>query len=81
VAADKIVDGKAIRMGTGEWEYDKVRKTIVNTQQGRVWRLTVKGNRMEGTLTVADQTIFRRVSLERAESLEIRIKGINYVFI
>jgi hypothetical protein len=67
VTADKIVDGKVITMGTLEFEYDKAQKTIVNERQGRVWRLTVKGNTMEGTLTEADQTVFRRVSLERSE--------------
>jgi hypothetical protein len=68
ITADKIVDGKVITMGGGwEWDYDKAQKTIVSAQQGRVWRLTVKGNTMEGTLTVADQTVFRRVSLERSE--------------
>jgi hypothetical protein len=68
VTADKIVDGKLITMGRGwEWEYDKAKKTIVSARQGRVWRLTIKGNTMEGTLTEANQTVFRRVSLKRSE--------------
>jgi hypothetical protein len=68
ITADKIVDDKAITMGRGwEWEYDKTQKTIVSAQQGRVWRLNVKGNSMEGTLTEADQTVFRWVSLKRSE--------------
>jgi hypothetical protein len=65
VTADKIVNGRAITMGTLPFKYDKNKKTIVCEYEQGVWTLAVKGNKMEGTLTRPDQTVFRRVTLER----------------
>jgi hypothetical protein len=68
ITADKIVNGKAISMGAAlEFNYDPAQKTIVCEIQPGVWKLTVKGNAMEGTLTLHDQTVFRRVTLEPSE--------------
>jgi hypothetical protein len=65
IQADKIVDGKAVTMGTGEWRHDRDRHTLEwHTGQG-VWLLTISGNRMEGTLTLADKTVFRKMMLEK----------------
>lgn len=68
VTADKIVNGKTITMGTSDWEFDKTTTSITWKTNGGVWQLTATGNRMNGTLTLTDQTVFRRVSLERADS-------------
>jgi hypothetical protein len=67
VRADKIVNGRTITMGTLPFKYDKAQKTIVCEYRQGVWRLTVKENSMEGSLTTPDGTIFRRVKLERSE--------------
>jgi hypothetical protein len=65
IQADKIIDGKAVTMGTGEWQHDRDRHTLEwRTGQG-VWLLTISGNRMEGTLTLADKTVFRKMMLEK----------------
>jgi len=67
VSADKIVDGKAINMGRGKYAYDRTKGTLVNEKDGRVWRFTVKGNSMTGTLTMPDKTLYRRVTLRKEE--------------
>jgi len=67
VSADKIVDGKAINMGRGEYAYDRTNGTLMNENDGRMWRFTVKGNSMTGTLTMPDKTLYRRVTLRKEE--------------
>jgi hypothetical protein len=69
VSADKIVDGKAINMGGGNYIYDRKSGTLLNENEGRVWRFTVKGNSMTGTLTMPDKTIYRRVTLRDLQVL------------
>jgi hypothetical protein len=68
VTADKIVNGQSITMGTGDWDYDKSKKTITWKNKVGVWKLSVDGDTMKGTLTLADRTVFRRVSLQRSGS-------------
>ena len=65
ISADKIVDGKAINMGTGDYTYNRSNGTLLNETEGRVWKFTVKGNAMEGTLTMPDKTVYRRVTLKK----------------
>jgi hypothetical protein len=66
--ADKIVDGNAVRMGTLEFRYnDDERELTCKYAQG-IWRLKVNGDSMDGTLTRADNTVFRRVTLRRERS-------------
>jgi hypothetical protein len=66
VTADKIVNGKSITMGTGDWVYDKTKKTITWKSKVGVWKLSVDGDTMKGTLTLTDRMVFRRVSLQRS---------------
>jgi hypothetical protein len=65
VQADKIVDGKAITMGSGEWEYDDAAKTLVMGSPQRLWRLMLDGDQIEGTLTLSDGTAFRKMRLRK----------------
>ena len=65
ITADKIVNGKTINMGTLEFQYDPAQKTIICENERGVWKLTSKGNTLEGTLTLPDRTVLRRVTLER----------------
>ena len=65
VSADKIVDGKAVNMGSGTYSYDKKTATLLNERDGWIWRLKVEGDRITGTLKKPDNTVFRRVTLER----------------
>jgi hypothetical protein len=65
VRADKIVDGKAITMGTGPWTWNSNGQTLMMEWRGQIWLMSMHGDRMEGTLTRADKTVFRRMSLTR----------------
>ena len=67
IQADKIVSGKAITMGTGQWRHDRARHTLEWRTPQQVWLLKITGNRIEGTLTLADGTVFRNVTLEKHE--------------
>jgi len=65
VIAGKIVDGKEIVMGSGEWKYDAQKHTLEwEISGGGVLKLTVDGNKMEGALTVRG-TLYRRISLKK----------------
>jgi hypothetical protein len=65
IQADKIVDGKPITMGTGEWQYDRGRQTLEWRMPQRVWLLNVNGNSIEGTLKLADGTVVRKMTLKK----------------
>jgi hypothetical protein len=65
IRADKIVDGKAITMGTGPWQHDRRQHTLELSAPQRVWLLKITGNHIEGTLTLADKTVFRKMALAK----------------
>jgi len=65
IQADKIVDGKPITMGSGQWLYHRTKHTLELTAPERVWELNIVGTHIEGTLTLADKSIFRRMILDR----------------
>jgi hypothetical protein len=65
IQADKLVDGKAVTMGAGQWQYDRKQHRLEWSTPKQVWLLKIAGNRMEGTLTLADKTIFRKMTLEK----------------
>lgn len=65
IQADKIVDGKPITMGTGEWHYDRVRSTLEWRMPKQVWLLKIISSRIEGTLKLTDGTVLRNIMLEK----------------
>ncbi|PYS52918.1 MAG: hypothetical protein DMF68_00675 [Acidobacteria bacterium] len=70
ITADKIVNGKPETMGVLDFKYDKEKSTLVNeftnSRYHAVWELMVKGDTMEGTLTLLpDKTIVRRVKVKK----------------
>jgi hypothetical protein len=65
VTAEKIVNGKAINMGTLEFHYDQAQHMLVCEYPQGVWRFKLNGGNMEGTLTRPGNTIFRRVTLRK----------------
>jgi hypothetical protein len=62
---DKIVDGKPVTMGTLDYKYDKEKGTLVHEDARGIWKFTVKGNKMEGTLTLPTGVLYRRISLTK----------------
>lgn len=67
IQADKIVDGKPINMGAGEWTYDKSTRTLRCEIPQGTWKLVVTGDAMDGTLTVPDNVVFRKVHVSRSK--------------
>ena len=66
-SADKIVDGKAVNMGTLEFQYVVDEQVLVCKYAQGVWRLSVDGGKMEGTLTRPDGSLFRRLLLHKTQ--------------
>jgi hypothetical protein len=62
---DKIADGKPVTMGTLDYTFDKEKGTLTHEDSRSVWKFTVKGNKMEGTLTIPTKVIYRKISLTK----------------
>ena len=60
-----IVDGKTITMGQGPWAWDAKQQTLTFGPKERVCLISLHEDRLDATLTLADGTIFRRMSLTR----------------
>ena len=69
VTGSKIVDGKEIVMGTAEWKYDAETHTLEADISGGRFRFVVDGDKMDGTLSLRDNTVYRRVHLVRQAGL------------
>jgi hypothetical protein len=65
ISADKIVNGKAIHMGSLEFQYDQPSQSWVCQYPQGVWRLKVAGAKLNGTLTQPDGTLFRKIALRK----------------
>jgi len=65
IHASKIVNGAPVTMGEGPWKFDRSSGTLEWRTTRQVWLLKVADDRIEGTLTLADQTVFRKMSLKR----------------
>ncbi|MEW6130451.1 MAG: hypothetical protein AB1757_25680 [Acidobacteriota bacterium] len=63
----KIVNGKVESMVVLDFDYDAKSQTLISTYQHGVWKFTVKGNTLEGTLTTPENIVYRKVSLKKAE--------------
>jgi hypothetical protein len=62
----KVVDGRIVVMGTiPDCHFDSGAATIRCEYSRGVWLLKISGNTMEGTLTLPDNNVFRRVTLTR----------------
>jgi len=70
ISADKIVDGKLDWMGNIALKYDAAKQTLIgelqNSRKG-IWEFTVKGNIIEGTLSVftPEKTVGRRIRVQK----------------
>ena len=67
VTGGKVVDGKEIVMGTGEGRYDSAKRTISVELPRGVITLKADGDKLEGTFTLPDKTVLRRITLKKAE--------------
>jgi hypothetical protein len=62
VDADKIVNGKEEFMGTLSCVYTAAKKELYCDSRGD-WRFTIAGDKMVGTLTLKDGTLYRKVNV------------------
>ena len=67
VSADKIVDGRVLNMGSLEFQYVADEKMFVCKYAQGVWRLSLLGEKIEGTLTRPDGSLFRRLVLQKTQ--------------
>jgi hypothetical protein len=61
----KLVNGEEISMGTLDWNYDAEKHILKSENSGATFRLVVDGSRIEGSLTVANGTVYRRIHLKK----------------
>ena len=64
VTGSRVVDGNEIVMGTSEWTYDVQKQTLSWETAGRTFKLTMKGDKIEGTL-ISDGVLYRKISLHK----------------
>jgi hypothetical protein len=62
---DKIVDGKPVTMGTTECSHSPAARTLTCEFPKGVLRFIVIGNKMEGTMTLSNGTLWRKLTLKR----------------
>ncbi len=66
IQADKIVDGKPVTMGVEDYRIDHELGVLSHEDEHGVWKITVNGNRLDGTMTVGGAP-FRRLTLKKDE--------------
>ena len=52
-------------MGALDWNYDAEKHILKCENSGATFRLVVDGSRIEGSLTLADNTVYRRIHLKK----------------
>lgn len=67
VTGGKVVDGKEIVMGSGEWRYDSEKHTLTAELPKGVITLKIEGDKIEGTFTLPDKTVLRRITLKKSK--------------
>ena len=65
VTGSKIVDGKEIVMGTGDWKYEQGSHALTTETPAGKFRLVINRRKMDGSLTLKDGTVFRRIYLQK----------------
>ena len=66
IKLDKIMNGKAITMGSMECSYNTAKQSLNCEFPRGVMRFIVSANKMEGTMTLPDGTLWRKLSLKKS---------------
>jgi len=61
------VDGKEIGMGSSEWHYDAAKHELQSSMPAATLRFTVDGDKMDGTLTLLQGTVYRKIHLVKGK--------------
>jgi hypothetical protein len=67
VSGGKVVDGKEVVMGSGEWRFDANTRTLSSELPLGDIVLVVNGDKMQGTFTLHDKTVLRHITLKREQ--------------
>ena len=67
VTASKVVDGKEIEMGSSEWHYDAAKHEFQSSKPAATLRFIVDGDKMDGTLTLLQGTVYRKIHLVKGK--------------
>ena len=67
VSGGKVVDGKEVVMGSGEWRFDANTRTLSSKLPLGDIVLVVNGDKMQGTFTLHDKTVLRHITLKREQ--------------
>ncbi len=67
VTASRVVNGQEIVMGTIEFKYDANKHTLQGENAAGTFLFTIDGAKMEGSLTLRDKTLYRRIHLTRQD--------------
>ena len=67
VTGGKVVDGKEIVMGSGEWRYDSGKRTLTGELPRGVITLKLDGDKLEGGFLLPDKTVLRRITLKKSK--------------
>ncbi len=67
VVASKVVDSKEIVMGTSDWHYDAAKHELASAMPAASLRFVVDGDKMDGTLTLLDGKVYRRIHLVKGK--------------
>ena len=75
IAADKIVNGKLEWMGDIELKYDAAKQMLTgelqNSRYPGIWEFTVKGNVIEGGLSILPERVMgRKIRVQKNESIK-----------
>jgi len=65
VTGGKVVDGKEVVMGSGEWRYDSEKHTLTGDLPKGIITLKIDGDKIEGTFILPDKTVLRRITLKK----------------
>jgi hypothetical protein len=63
----KVVNGKEVSMGTLDWQYDAKSHILESKNTNGVFRFVVGHDKLEGTLTLPDATVYRRIHLTKVK--------------
>ena len=61
----KVVNGKEISMGTLDWKYDAESHVLESNNPRGTFRFIVNDDKIEGTLFLPDNTVYRRIHLTK----------------
>lgn len=65
IEADKMVNGKPDFMGTLECKFERATSKITCPMKTDVWEFTVSGGSMQGTLTLSDGRLYRKIAVTK----------------